>query len=914
MSEMNVQLLRARRWPFAFCAIVLAAVASGYATPGGRGQSPDDQRDRAAANPQQSDWDVLGGTDGTAAAEAVARLSRSPTQALDLIEDHWGPFASAGGSLIPKWIRELDDSRFDVREAAQQKLLERKWFAQSQLRAALAAGPSVEAKARLEYVLGDPSESGALAGHQRRLIRVEGILQSIDSPRAKAIQQAIVAASGAPAIDPRLPPLLDRLYSADAAERAESANLIVTLGDAALPALPKMIEMLGDGETFRQRTGTGTVDYQVQLAIPRLGAVAVDPLVDALLHSPDEKLRARAVAALAMVPDERAIEPVLQALSDPDAHIALAAVNSLSFLGPKAVERLIGVLQGENPLPDRPVPDSLRYRIARELGEIGDPRAIPPIARMLVDADSGLRSVGLESLVKIGAPATEALAQALSHQAELGNDEAFKVNIVSAIGRIAPPESLFDLLAGATQDPQYDVRSAALNILSHRMPAEDISPKYWNLLLDGLNHPDPSFRATAAAAAGGAPKSIRPTNQSEISRRLVELLNDADPRVRIAAISAAGSWRIAAAAEVLLPALGDKDNSVADRAAAALGSIGDPRAVEPLRVRLQSLLTREELFDYSVAVTIAALGKLGDRESVETLIGLLDQGDGRIERAAAAALGEIGDRRAVKPLIAKLDGDAPMLHTVALALGEIRDPQAIQPLLYAGPSTSALGPLSVYESGLTQPNQNAVVWPLYQFGRSAIDPLTKALDDPSPHIREVASWVLYNLTVHGDLQAQERRRVADAMAPNLGDSSEVVRFHAAMALGHLHDLRALPTLVELIGAVDQVYLKLDAADYIGQIGSRGAMGPLTKWLRDERSWVRAPAARALGRLDDPDVIPTLLPVLNDEDSRVRVEAILALGRLGARPAIEPLTAAVQDDDPNVREAAEAALKLLQSAP
>jgi HEAT repeat protein len=45
-----------------------------------------------------------------------------------------------------------------------------------------------------------------------------------------------------------------------------------------------------------------------------------------------------------------------------------------------------------------------------------------------------------------------------------------------------------------------------------------------------------------------------------------------------------------------------------------------------------------------------ALGRLGDPEAVEELIGTLWDDDARVRRKAAWALGQIGDRRAYAPL------------------------------------------------------------------------------------------------------------------------------------------------------------------------------------------------------------------------------------------------------------------------
>ena len=101
--------------------------------------------------------------------------------------------------------------------------------------------------------------------------------------------------------------------------------------------------------------------------------------------------------------------------------------------------------------------------------------------------------------------------------------------------------------------------------------------------------------------------------------------------------------------ERLLARLEDEAGSVRGRAAAALGRIGDVRAVEGLLARLEDE-------DGSVRGSAAsALGGLGDARAVEGLLARLEDEDWRVRWRAASALGGLGDARAVERLLARLE-------------------------------------------------------------------------------------------------------------------------------------------------------------------------------------------------------------------------------------------------------------------
>jgi HEAT repeat protein len=119
----------------------------------------------------------------------------------------------------------------------------------------------------------------------------------------------------------------------------------------------------------------------------------------------------------------------------------------------------------------------------------------------------------------------------------------------------------------------------------------------------------------------------------------------------------------------LIEALGDDDWNTRYLAATVLGAIGDARAVEPLITalsnedwkRLPATLRQGpyRLLPHAAHLHVcqtaaAALGTIGDARAVEPLITALSNEDLNVRKGAAKALGMIGDARAVEPLITAL--------------------------------------------------------------------------------------------------------------------------------------------------------------------------------------------------------------------------------------------------------------------
>ena len=254
------------------------------------------------------------------------------------------------------------------------------------------------------------------------------------------------------------------------------------------------------------------------------------------------------------------------------------------------------VLSGcENYRTDRMIRDleaneaEIRMNAAIDLGMMKDPRVAPPLIAALRDKDKYVPLRAAESLVTLGPIAVEHLLAALRNK-----EEPHRPVIVRILGDIR------------------DVRSI-------------------DAIEQALADPDPALVGQAREA---------------LLKVLTTALKDSRPAVRLQAAKRLQALPHPAAVEPLLGALRDPDGNVRQRAAIAIGNIGQP--------------------------------------AVGSLVGLLKDPDPEIRRMAAEELGKIGAPEAVEPLLATLrDADQDVSWWSAWALGRMGAPaeRALQQLL-----------------------------------------------------------------------------------------------------------------------------------------------------------------------------------------------------------------------------------------
>ncbi len=153
---------------------------------------------------------------------------------------------------------------------------------------------------------------------------------------------------------------------------------------------------------------------------------------------------------------------------------------------------------------------------------------------------------------------------------------------------------------------------------------------------------------------------------------LMEMINDADPARREAAIAALGNLRAQQAADRIADILADTTLERRYVAAWALGKINDPAFTENLIAALGD--ANFEVQRQAVRALIRI-----HRPAVPALLEALPDASPQMARGIIHALGDIGDRRALQPLLEHSNG--ANRAEIMLALGKLRDPQATNALI-----------------------------------------------------------------------------------------------------------------------------------------------------------------------------------------------------------------------------------------
>lgn len=228
-----------------------------------------------------------------------------------------------------------------------------------------------------------------------------------------------------------------------------------------------------------------------------------------------------------------------------------------------------------------------------------------------------------------------------------------------ALGDLGGPEAVRPLIR-ALGDPLTAVREAAADSLALLgSPAVE-------QLVELLDNPEASGKYDETATTGEAPTVTGPGGQTW------EIETARDLR-RVYAAAILGEINDPAAVEPLVRALRDRNDDLRYQASGAIAKFGRG-AVEPLRRMLADQ-------DPEIRIVAAgALGESGDPSAVEPLIEALRDSDDGVRGAAAGALMRMGDA-AVEPLItATKDADRNVRLYAAGALKYIGDPRAIDAL------------------------------------------------------------------------------------------------------------------------------------------------------------------------------------------------------------------------------------------
>jgi HEAT repeat protein len=173
---------------------------------------------------------------------------------------------------------------------------------------------------------------------------------------------------------------------------------------------------------------------------------AVESLIEALSDD-HEYVRKCSTEALGEIGDDRALDKLVAALNDEDVEIRTSAANALGKIGNKrAIEKLIASLKDKD--------TNVQINAANALGKIGDHRAIKPLVDILHHQNQVVRENSSNALEKLGWQPANKLEEALKWIANRQWDMCIEIG-ASAV------EPLISVL----KDKDAGVRKSAVGVL-----------------------------------------------------------------------------------------------------------------------------------------------------------------------------------------------------------------------------------------------------------------------------------------------------------------------------------------------------------------------------------------------------------------------------------------------------------------
>lgn len=366
-------------------------------------------------------------------------------------------------------------------------------------------------------------------------------------------------------------------------------------------------------------------------------------LLDALSDANAQELRAL-VLVLGWLEGEEIERALTRLLGSPGARKEV--IEALVRHGARVIDLLVEQLQSEDL--------ETRQAAVIALGQIGDPRSVPALLRVLSE-DEELVIIVAGALAKIGdRRAFDPLVVMLGHP-----NAAVRQAVIAALNSLGHPEMAARALT-LMADENPNVRESAVRIAGYFGYAE-----CQELLLERCHDPVEGVRRAAV-------EHIPYLDNSNALRTLASALANDTPGVRAAAARAFAHIDVTQALPHLLEALKDTDIWVRYYAARSIGQHAFPEATDALA----RLANTDEANPVRIAA-MEALGRIGGARAVVVLASLTGSDNADLARAAINGLGLIDHPDALGPLVA-CTRSQELAHRIAAieALGNRRGEDA----------------------------------------------------------------------------------------------------------------------------------------------------------------------------------------------------------------------------------------------
>ncbi len=604
------------------------------------------------------------------------------------------------------------------------------------------------------------------------------------------------------------------------------------------------------------------------------------------LEDKDPSARRKAAEELAEG-DERAVYPLIKALSDENNGVQDAAMRSLIAIGGESAGYMVLPLLREN--------SYLRNTaliIIRELGTV----TVPLLYPLLRDSDDDIRKFTIDLLgeIRTGVDPSRLLphlrdrnanvrAAAAKSLGELGykeavpelvnalNDEEWVCfSILEALGELGAGEAV-EQIALLLSHPSEAIRFAAIETLGKL----------------GCGSATGVLRAYLPKSSGDEKNAIIKSliqigitpEMADLSSYLISMLKEGEWEEKEIALKGIVSLDCREAIPVVVDIAGSLDPSLPENEE-RLPLLRESICALDSEEELLKLLDSPDIRYRGKSFAIEILGQSKSRRSIPRLIEYLNDMRRDLRRASTRALGDIGASESIERLLeaSHRDVDAHVRRCAIEALGNIQSRDAYKPLM-------DLLALEKYSD--------------------VIEKIVTAL------IKIDADAFLSNLSSYGeDIREMTARMVTDVdmLLRLVDDTHKKVKIAALYGLGRAGSERAVSTLAGFLKDEDPDIRK---AAVVGLGEARYCHPELLMALKDKDPWVRFYAIKAVAfSCEQARAVGIISSMLQDEFVPAVMAAIDAIREIGGGEAYEALSLYEDRADGTVREKIREALSSL----
>ncbi|NIM18313.1 MAG: hypothetical protein GTO45_40555 [Candidatus Aminicenantes bacterium] len=378
-------------------------------------------------------------------------------------------------------------------------------------------------------------------------------------------------------------PLIEALNDTNYEVRFNSVVALERIGDSTA-LIPFLLKMLQNKKDY-------TRIWAAEALISLGDTSATDSLIKALKDN-NKNVRWRAAAALANIGDKKAIDPLIDVLKNDESVYPWILIEAFKRIGKSSVPSLLKALKDTS--------STVRCRVAKALGEVGDARSVELLLNSLDDKEPKVREHAALALGKIGDDrAIGPLLQGIKDK-----NSGYRFTATKALLMIGP--SAFPHFISLLRDYNRELAKSTEESL-YRGTSEDNLKIIIETLKYAKKKRDSWLSYAAHISTVFMPNSKYP-------KHFYEMLSDR-------------MWNFQEILEKVLEITNDKTKSI---------NI------------LISYLSNEKT--YMKVTAIRTLAHIGDNRALKPLMALLDDENWVIRREAASALGMIGNKKSNEAL------------------------------------------------------------------------------------------------------------------------------------------------------------------------------------------------------------------------------------------------------------------------